>query len=86
MITYSDNRRTDHPMGGRAEGYALRTKRWHFYWYRDAGDMRLYDVTIDPRGESDLSQARPDLVADFKAQIMAWREQKGITGYFPIYE
>ena len=48
--------------------------------------MRLYDVTTDPRGESDLSQSRPDLVADFKAQIMAWREQKGITGYFPIYE
>ena len=86
MITYSDNRRTGDPMGGRAEGYALRTKRWHFYWYRDTGDMRLYDVTTDPRGESDLSQSRPNLVADFKAQIMAWREQKGITGYFPIYE
>ena len=78
MITYSDNRRTDHPMGGRAEGYALRTKRWHFYWYRDTRDMRLYDVTTDPRGESDLSQARPDLVAASKPSTSGGLGKRGL--------
>ena len=86
MITYSDNRRSDDPMGGRAEGYALRTHQWHFYWYRDSDDMRLYDVLNDPRGSIDLSKTRPDLVKDFTERILAWRQEKGMSGYLTIYE
>ena len=86
LIGYSDNRRSDAPMGMRAEGYYLRTHRWHFLWYADAGDMRLYDVTVDPRGHRDLSASRPDLVREFKQRIEAWKLDMGMPEAIPIYE
>ena len=76
MITYSDNRRSDDPWGAAQKAMPLRTHQWHFYWYRDGDDMRLYDVVNDPRGVKDLSKTRPDLVKDFMERILAWRQDK----------
>ena len=73
-----DNRRTGDPMGGRAEGYALRTKRWHFYWYRDTGDMRLYDVTPTP--EERVTCLKRDPIWLQNSKHRSWRgvSKKGL--------
>ena len=86
LVAYSDNRRSDRPMGSPAEGYAVRTLRWHYFWYADSGEMRLYDVSVDPRGDVDLSARRPDLVARFKRSIADWKESVGVTGRISIHE
>ncbi len=87
LIGYSDNRRVrDAMMGAPAEGYYLRTHRWHFLWYADADEMRLYDVTVDPRGTRDLAAARPDLVSRFKRRILAWKEEMGMPQAISIHE
>ena len=87
LINYTDNRRsTENVMGARAEGYAVRTGQWHFFWYADTGETRLYDVSLDPRGEIDLSKERPDLVKQFKRSIAGWKEEMGMTGRMDIYE
>lgn len=87
MIGYSNNRRSDDdPMGSPAEGYSVRTHRWHFFWYADTGEMLLYDVTSDPRGEIDLSQDRPELVAEFKMKIAHWKTTVGMRERIDIHE
>jgi len=87
LIGYSDNRRErGMMMGAPAEGYYVRTHRWHFLWYADSGEMRLYDLTVDPRGQQDLSAARPDLVGKFKRKIQAWKQEMGMVEAIPIYE
>ena len=48
--------------------------------------MHLYDVTLDPRGEMDLSEERPDLVEQFMREIAGWKESVGMTGQINIYE
>ena len=88
LIGYSDNRRDpDSMMGSPAEGYYVRTHRWHFLWYADTDEMVLYDVTVDPRGDADLSGERPDLVERFQGMIADWQRAVGLTGgRLPIYE
>ncbi len=87
LIGYSDNRRRrGQMMGSPAEGYYVRTHRWHFLWYADSDEMRLYDVTVDPRGERDLSAARPDLVGNFKQKIGMWKEDMGMPEAITIHE
>lgn len=86
LIGYSDNRRSfETVMGVAAEGYYVRTHRWHFLWYADSGEMVLYDVTVDTRAERDLSEARPDLVARFKAMVQDWKQEMGMTGRVAIH-
>ena len=87
MIGYSNNRRSESDvMGTPAEGYSVRTHRWHFFWYADTGEMLLYDVTADPRGEKDLSEQRPDLVAQFKQKIADWKTTVGMKERIDIHE
>ncbi len=73
-------------MGERSEGYSVRTDRYHFFWYADSGAMHLYDVTLDPRGDVDLSEDRPDLVEQFMQEIAGWKETVGMTEQINIYE
>ena len=87
LVAYTDNRRSDDDMmGSPAEGYAVRTLRWHFHWYADTDEKLLYDVTVDPRGDRDLSAERPDLVARFMQSIADWKESVGMTERINIYE
>ncbi len=87
LVSYTNNRRAvDTVMGAPAEGYAVRTHRHHFFWYAGTGEMRLYDMNLDPRGDVDLSADRPDLVVNFKTIIDGWKESVGMTELIDIHE
>ncbi|MEO1034337.1 MAG: sulfatase-like hydrolase/transferase [Pseudomonadota bacterium] len=87
MVSYNDNRRSKtQMMGQQSEGYVVRTRRWHFFWYADTGEMRLYDVTSDPWGDTDQSEARPKLVAQFKQSIADWKKSIGMREPIAIHE
>ena len=87
IVGYTDNRRSlTSPMGERAEGYYVRTHRWHFLWYADTGEMVLYDVTVDRRAERNLVDEYPALVAGFLEDIEAWKQDMGMTGPVAIDE
>lgn len=79
LITYSDNRRSkDHPMGKPHEGYALTTARWHFIWDKSDGVDKLFDRTVDPKANHDLSDQFPELVQRFKEDVLSWKEELGM--------
>ena len=79
LIGYTDNRRLEsQPMGTLAEGYYVRTRRWHFLWYRDTGEYELYDIQRDPGARHDLAAEFPHLVERFKRRIDEWRDEMGI--------
>ncbi len=87
IVSYTNNRRSpDTAMGVPAEGYAVRTRRWHFFWYAESDEMLLYDVTVDPRGQNDLSEERPELVEQFKQEVADWKESVGMTERIDIHE
>ena len=87
IVGYTDNRRSlTSPMGERAEGYYVRTHRWHFLWYADTGEMVLYDITVDRRAERNLVDDYPDLVAGFLEDIEAWKQDMGMTSPLAIDE
>ena len=87
LVSYSNNRRsTEDEMGAPAEGYAVRTLSHHFYFYAETGEQHLYDVSLDPRGEVDLSDQRPDLVQRFMRTIAVWKESVGMTDRIDIHE
>ena len=87
IIGYADTRRsmTD-VMGARAEGYYIRTPRWHFLWYKDADEMALYDMSADPRSERDLAGENPELVARFIRKIEQWAASMGIEPGLEVHE
>ena len=87
IVSYSNNRRDEvHEMGRPAEGYAVRTLKHHFYYYADSEELRLYDVKLDPRGEVDLSDREPGLVARFMQVIADWKDSVGMRERIDIHE
>lgn len=87
LIAYSDNRRSpDSAMGAPAEGYAVRTPDWHFLWYADTDEMRLYNVRKDPRGMVNLAGKQRKRVQQMQQQIADWKQQVGLTGRLEIHE
>ncbi len=81
IVGYTDNRHSvEDMMGQPAEGYYVRTHRWHFLWYADSDEMALYDITVDPGANHDLAGQYPDLVAGFLDRIEAWKQDMGLTG------
>ena len=73
-------------MGVPAEGYAVRTRQHHFFYYAETGEMRLYDVRLDPRGDVDLSEDNPELVDKMMQAIAGWKESVGMTERIDIHE
>ena len=77
IIGYSDRRRSpsrDTLFSELADGFYVRTLRWHFMWHEGTDETELYDVTVDPRAEHDRSAEFPELTEHFMARIAAWRE------------
>ncbi len=87
IVSYTNNRRsTDSVMGAPAEGYAVRTRQHHFFYYAESGEMRLYDVGLDPRGDVDLSDDKPELVDKMMKAIANWKAMVGMTERIDIHE
>ena len=87
LISYVDTRRDpERPMGARAEGFYIRTARWHFWWYRDTGETGLYDMPADPRSERNLAAERPELVARFQRRIEEWAASMGVEPGLVVHE
>ena len=87
LVGYTDNRRSlTTPMGQRAEGYYVRTHRWHYLWYADTGEEILYDVTVDRRAEHNHVDRYPELVADFRERIEDWKRDMGMASPVIIHE
>ena len=86
LIGYSDNRRDESaPMGAPAEGFYVRTDRWHFLWYRDSDEFALFDVRRDPESTRDLASDFPHLVGRFKQRIDRWRIDMGMDGRIVLH-
>ncbi len=87
IVGYTDNRRsTTSPMGERAEGYSVRTRRWQFLWYADTDEKVLYDITVDRLAERNLAADYPELVAEFQTVIEDWKTDMGMSEAITIYE
>ncbi len=59
-------------MGRQAEGFYVRTERWHFIWYKDDGHVALYDMVGDPNANRDVASDHPELQGAFRAMIEEW--------------
>ena len=80
IVGYAHQRRSaEDMMGERAEGYYVRTRRWHFMWYKDTGEMALYDMTVDPKSEHNVLEANEHLIKGFVQRIEAWKKRIGLT-------
>ena len=87
LIGYVDTRRAARdPMGQPAEGFYVRTPRWHFLRYRDSGERALYDMSVDPRSERDVAAQHPELVARFTRRIEDWAASMGVTPGLRVHE
>ena len=87
LIGYVDTRRDAvDPMGKPAEGFYIRTPRWHFLWYRDTGEMALYDMLVDPRSERNLAAENRQLVARFRQRIEEWAAAMGVEPGLRVHE
>ena len=65
-----------HFLGG-ISGGAIRMGNWKLIENFDTGEAELYSLADDLSETKNLSSARPDLVADLKKKINAWRETVG---------
>ncbi|HAH05720.1 MAG TPA: hypothetical protein DCM05_04205 [Elusimicrobia bacterium] len=48
----------------------VRTEKWKLHWYLHKNRYELYDLENDPREERDLSEKRPDIVAELAFQLI----------------
>ena len=64
---------TDDHMGAALDGYYRRDLDWHFVWLRESDETALYDLRTDPGQLTDVSAQHRSKVAQFKADIDAWR-------------
>lgn len=60
-------------MGRRAKAYWIRRDNWFFSWDTETGEKNLFDVSIDPREDTNVAADHAELVADLTASIEAWR-------------
>jgi arylsulfatase A-like enzyme len=56
---------------------AVRRGDWKLVEFLEGDHVELYDLDADVREETDLSEHRPDLVADLRADLADWREDVG---------
>jgi arylsulfatase A-like enzyme len=59
----------DSALTERAEGKMLRTDRYRYVAARD-GEESLYDLTADPREYDDVSDRRPEVVAEMRRRLL----------------
>jgi arylsulfatase A-like enzyme len=59
--------------GEPAGGAFLRTRRWHYLWYKDDREA-LFDLNTDPDEEHDVAARHPDVRRKFRNRIRLWSE------------
>ena len=76
LIGHVTGLRSPHDVMGRnAEGFYVRTRRWHFIWYKDDGRVALYDMVQDPKADHDVADGHPRQVTEFLQMIEQWRTE-----------
>jgi uncharacterized sulfatase len=58
-----------------ATGFYLRDRRWHYFVCDQRGVEQLFDMSHDPQATRDVAQQHPQLTADFRRRIAAWRRE-----------
>ena len=71
----TQHRAEDDVMGRKAEGYYLRTPKWHFMWYTSEDRMALYDMENDPNDMENVIAEHPDLATQFMNAIETWKKE-----------
>jgi len=66
-VSFHDGNTDEH------RGTFVRTPRWRYIQAND-GREELYEIATDPMETVDLAAARPDLVARFREDVLAWNE------------
>jgi arylsulfatase A-like enzyme len=56
---------------------AVRRGDWKLVEFFEDDHVELYDLAADVREETDLSEHRPDLVADLRGDLADWRDEVG---------
>ena len=59
-------------MGKDIEGYWIRTDKWFFRWIKSDNETALYDMSVDPNNDHDLSSQHPEIISEFKQKIIDW--------------
>ncbi|NRA02814.1 MAG: sulfatase-like hydrolase/transferase [Myxococcales bacterium] len=57
--------------------FALRNDSWHFIW-RESG-KQLFAIDRDPHEQVDLAEAHPELVLQFRLEILRWIAEMGFA-------
>lgn len=56
---------------------AIRTREWKLIEYFEDGRLELFDVLNDPGEQRDLAAANPQIAAQLRARLDAWRRAAG---------
>ena len=65
-------------MGQPAEGFWMRTKKYHYVWDIGNGEELLFDMESDPMNDTNIAAENVELIEGFKADILNWKEEMGI--------
>ena len=72
-------RSSDDVMGKPADGYYLRTQRWHFTWDVSEHVMRLYDMEANPEATENVIEEHPLVARRFQRAIHTWKARIAST-------
>ena len=63
-------------MGKPAEGFWLRTDKYHFIWDIGHGKELLFDMENDPANDYNIANKNKKLIQGFKRKINRWNEEQ----------
>lgn len=59
---------------------SVREKEWKLLGYR-SGDIRLYNLAIDPTEKNDVVEQNPDIVKKLIKKLLKWERKMGVEQY-----
>jgi len=63
-------------MGKPAEGYWLRTPKYHFVWDITHDEELLFDMENDPQNDNNIAYANQEIIAVFKDKLIRWKKEQ----------
>ena len=64
-------------MGQPANGYWMRTEKYHYVWDIGNKGELLFDMENDPENDRNIATTNQKLTAEFKQDILQWKERIG---------